>query len=169
MSVNAQLGKGVAPQPGGFKSLSQGNYSIGYPSDWTVNTSGQMGTKFVILSPLASDSDSFQENVNLVIQDLSGHPLNLNDFTNLSVDQIGTFPNGRVIDKQLQKGGGTGHEYAKIIFTGDQNGNHLKFEQYYWIVGKEAYVLTFTALSSTFDNYKPVGEKMLNTFVFKNP
>jgi len=43
----------------------------------------------------------------------------------------------------------------------------LKVEQYYWVVNKEAYVLTFTSETSEYDNYQQVGESILNSFKIK--
>ena len=53
-----------------WKIFDHLNYSISYPSTWELNHDGQMGTSFIISSPLESDNDNFKENVNLVIQDL---------------------------------------------------------------------------------------------------
>jgi hypothetical protein len=43
-----------------WETIKGENYTIQYPSDWDLNKSGQMGN----------------ENVNVVIQDLTGHPIN---------------------------------------------------------------------------------------------
>lgn len=59
------------------------------------------------------------------------------------------------------------HPYQKEVYSGDQANYKLAFEQYYWVVGNNAYVLTFTAEQTAYDEYKAIGEKMMNTFRIK--
>ena len=54
--------------------------------------------------------------------------------------------------------------YQKVIYTGEQGMFNLKFEQYYWIVGDKAFILTLTCEESQFDNFQVKGEKVLNSF-----
>lgn len=141
-------------------------YAINYPTSWSLDTSGQGGTKFVFLSPAESDGDAFKENVNLIIQDLKGYNLDLNGYTKLSTEQVKTMiTNSKILESKRVKQGAT--EYHKIIYTGDLQTYHLTFEQYYWVVNDRAYVLTFTAEQTKFKTYQAVGEKILNSFVLK--
>ena len=74
-----------------WKTVDQLNYSIQYPPTWELNQSGQMGASFFLFSPLESDKDKFKENVNLLIQDLSGQNIDLNKYTEISEGQINTM------------------------------------------------------------------------------
>lgn len=47
-----------------------------------------MGTSLIILSPLESEKDTFRENVNLLIQDLTGLDIGLDQYTKISEDQM---------------------------------------------------------------------------------
>ena len=71
-----------------WKSLDNPSYSIKYPSHWELNESGEMGTSLIILSPLESEKDTFRENVNLLIQDLTGLDIGLDQYTKISEDQM---------------------------------------------------------------------------------
>ena len=73
---------------GDWKSLSENNYSINYPDNWELNKAGQMGTSFILFSPLSSKKDNFKENVNLLVQDLKGHDLDLDKYVEISEGQI---------------------------------------------------------------------------------
>jgi len=149
-----------------WKQLNESGYSIQYPSDWELNTSRQMGTSFVILSMQATPQDQFRENVNLLIQDLTGHDLNLDKYTEISEGQITTMlTNGVMLESKRIKAGGS--EFHKLIYTGDQEPLKLKFEQYYWVKNNNAYVLTFTTEVNQFDAFKETGEKILNSFILK--
>lgn len=149
-----------------WSTLNKNNISIDYPKDWELNESGQMGTNFILFSPLTSPKDQFRENVNLLVQDLTGYNLDLEKYVEISEKQIKTLmANGkiikskRVLNKELS--------YQKIIFKGKQGVLDLKFEQYCWEVEDKAYVLTLTCEENQFQKYKVIGEKKLNTFRFE--
>lgn len=146
-----------------WKVLKETNYSIQYPQNWELNKSGQMGSTFYIFSRLTSPQDKFSENVNLIIQSLQGQKINLDKYVEISEGQIKTMiTNGNLIEsKRLNI---NGHEFQKVIYTGDQGIFKLKFEQYYWVLKGQAYILTFTCEKNQFDTYKLTGEKILNSF-----
>src|ERR1035437_4578073 len=150
----------------GWLTLKQKDYSIKYPNNWELDQSGQSGTTFILLSVLEMAEDLFRENINLITQDLNGKNINLAKYTEISVEQIKTMiPNSKITESELVKGKSGG--YHKIIYTGDQNNFHLKFEQHYWVINNKAYILTFTCEESKFADYKEVAEKILNSFTIK--
>lgn len=149
-----------------WKTLDQAICSIQYPGTWDKDESGQMGTSFFILSPVESTEDKFRENVNLLIQDLTGKNIDLNKYTDISENQIKTLAvNSNLVESKRIKN--AGEEYQKVIYSADQGGAHLKFEQYFFIVKEKAYVLTFSSELNKFDQYKEVAEKILNSFQLK--
>ena len=147
----------------GWKSLSENSYSIEYPENWELNKSGQMGTSFILFSQLSSGQDQFKENVNLIIQDLTGHNLDLDKYVEISEGQIKTMiTDGNLIESKRITTGDL--NYHKVIYTGRQGVFNLKFEQYFWVVGDKANILTLTCEESQFDNYQIIGERILNSF-----
>jgi len=147
-----------------WNNLNGANYTINYPSEWELNKSGLMGTKFIIFSPLSSKGDNFKENINLIIQDLTAHNIDLNQYVKISEKQIKTIiTEGKIISStRLNK---DGKEFQKVIYTGKQGIYDLQFEQYYWVENNNAYILTFTCKAAEFSDYKNIGEKILNSFV----
>ncbi|MBK8442240.1 MAG: hypothetical protein IPL35_01995 [Sphingobacteriales bacterium] len=147
-------------------SIMENKYAIKYPSNWEVNKSGQMGTSFILFSPLSNESDKFKENVNLLIQDLTGYDLNLDQYVEISEGQIKTMlTEGQIISSERKKK--DKQEYQKVIYTGKQGIYDLKFEQYYWVIDNQAFVLTLTGEKEEFDKYQDIGEKILNSFEIK--
>lgn len=149
-----------------WNSLNEKDFSIQYPEKWELNKSDLMGTSFILLSPLTSETDQFRENVNLIIQDLTGHNIDLNKFVEISESQIKTLvtdvnfiSRNRIKDKRV--------EFQKLIYTGKQGMFNLKFEQYYWVQNDKAYVLTLTCEVNEFNNFKDIGEKILDSFIIK--
>jgi hypothetical protein len=149
-----------------WKTFSGTGYSIQYPSTWELNQSAQMGTSFILFSPLENSQDQFRENVNLIVQDLTGQNIDLDKYSQISEEQVKTMiTNSSLIEsKRIKKHNG---EYHRMVYTGDQDIFHLKFEQYYWVISDKAYVLTLTCEQDKFDYFKQIGENILNSFLFK--
>jgi len=149
-----------------WEPLTENNYSLNYPKDWELNKSGLMGTSFILFSPLSSEKDQFKENINLLVQDLTGHNLNLEKYAKLSEGQIKTMiTDGNILESKTVATDTLSHH--QIIYTGRQGVFNLKFEQYYWVIDDTAYVLTLTCEESQFKNYQKIGEEILNSFKLK--
>jgi len=149
-----------------WQSLSDDQYEIKYPSNWEVNRSGEMGTSFILFSPLSNKSDNFKENINLLIQDLTGYDLTLDQYAEISEGQIKTMvTNGKIILSERNKQETLA--YQKVIYSGRQGVYNLKYEQFYWVIHDKAYVLTLTCKEAEFDNYQDIGEKILESFEIK--
>lgn len=146
-----------------WTTITQPDFSIQYPSDWALDNSGKMCTQYFFFSPKESDTDLFRDNVNLMVQDLTGYSMDLKAFAALSEDQIKTLMiNGQILESgPLKSGNITCH---RILFTGDQGTYHLKFEQYYFVRENLAYVLTLTCEIEKFEKFKSTGERILNSF-----
>lgn len=145
-----------------LKILDDKEYTIKYPGTWEVNQSGQMGMSFALFSPLSFDGDQFRENVNLIIQDLSGHEMDLTDFVNLSENQIRTI----MQDSEILKSEKSGDNHL-MIYSATMGQYKLKFSQRYWLINNKAYILTFTAEQTEFDNYKGISNQIMNSFQIK--
>ncbi|MBK8807831.1 MAG: hypothetical protein IPO21_14755 [Bacteroidales bacterium] len=152
--------------PDDWKTIDESFFTIQYPDSFELNKSGQMGMSFILLSKQTSQQDLFRENVNLIIQDLTGQNINLDKYVEISEGQIRTMiTNGNIIESKRIKTDDL--EYQKVIYTGTQGQFKLKFEQYYLIVKQKAYILTLTCETNQFDKYQAIGEKIMNSFKIK--
>lgn len=157
---------GQTPEHEDWKTIAQSNYSLQYPADWELNESGQLGTTLILFSPLESADDTFRENINLIVQDLTGYNLDLDKYAKISEEQVKTMiTNSKIVESK--KIPSNPNPYHKIIYTGTQGVFDLKFEQYYFIVDNKAYILTFTAERDNFGKFKKTGEEILNSFIIK--
>lgn len=146
--------------------LSDSNFSILYPNNWELNEEGANNMKFIVLSPQSSVIDEFRENVNLNEQNIKGMGIDLDAFVSVSIDQIGSMiKNGELLVNERIKTKKS--EYHKFIYFGEFGNFRLIFIQYCWIKNDKAYVLTFTAQKSEYENYKSTAEKIMNSFKFK--
>jgi hypothetical protein len=142
-------------------------FSITYPEDWELDLSGQMGSSFLLFSNLTDAEDNFRENVNLMIQDLSGQPMNLNQFIELSENQVRTL----ITDGQLElskRHTKDEREFHEFVYTGTQGLYKLKFMQYCWVESNQAKVLSFTAEQDQFDLFAETAGGIMKSFEIKN-
>jgi hypothetical protein len=150
-----------------WKTVDESAYSMQYPSEWELDQSGQMGTSLVLFSPLESGEDKFKENINVLIQSLTGRNIDLDKYTEISEEQVKTMLTNPVLIESKRMKAGT-QEFHKVIYTADQGVFHLKFEQYYLVTADNAYILTLTCEQTKFDDFKETGENILNSFKLKN-
>ena len=149
-----------------WKDFNEEQYQLKYPSDWTVDLSGKIGTSFIFFSPSSDEADKFSENVNLLIQDLSAFDVTLDQYVKVSEGQVeSVITDGKILMSDRKEK--NEQEYQRIIYTGKQGEFNLKFEQYYWVIDEKAYVLTLTCEEDEFENYQETGETILNSFVLK--
>jgi hypothetical protein len=101
----------------GWEHLKKEKFEIQYPANWELNEEGLMGTSLILLSLILHQDDAFRENVNLLIQDLSSYPMNLDEYAKLSTSQIETMiEDGVLISSEKIKG--ELYEYQKVHYTG---------------------------------------------------
>ena len=147
-----------------WKTINESTYSIQYPDNWELNTEKSMGTSFIIFSEQTSSEDKFRENINLIIQNLEGYNLNLDDYVAISEEQISKMvTNGIIFESKRLNTNNT--EFQKIIFTGKQGLFQLKFVQYYFIKDEKAYVLTFTCEEIQYEKYIFITDQILDSFL----
>ena len=154
---------GIFCQSDSFTTFSSKNYQISYPDLWEFDTSKMMGTTFFIFSPLENDSDTFRENVNFVIQDLSGQDINLETYKQISDAQFeNLLKKEDIIESTIIKSGQK--EYFRASYLMTQGKFRLKITSICYLANKKAYLLTFTSELSKYDSYKETGEKILASF-----
>jgi len=142
------------------------NFSITFPSDWTLDQSRTMNTEFILFSPLNNPVDVFRENVNLLMTDMSEYNMTMDDIVKLSEEQIATLiTEAKVIQSvRRQK---DGMEYHFFEYTGKQGTYNLRFLQHFYLKDGMGYVLTFSAETKSFADFEKTGNNILNSFKVK--
>lgn len=139
--------------------------SIKYPADWVV-MQGYGGAKVVFASPFDGPLDYFQENVSVVIQDISKAPLNLREYSDKAIEQMqAVFQENFILEESTAIATLSGLPAYKVIFTGKGPETELMYYMTWAVVDKvTAYQVTFTAFPSQFDKYYPTVQKMVESF-----
>ena len=149
-----------------LKTHADKEFSIKYPSNWELNSEGKMTTSFILFAPLESAQDKFKENINLIIQDLSGYTIDLDAYTAISEQQLkNAVTNFKPIESKQIKN--EKDSYHHIIYEGEQAGFKLYFQQQYRVKNNKAYVLTYTAEQQSVKRFSDVATKILNSFQLK--
>lgn len=161
--VNAFEKKEKPGQDENWNTFQGDGYTIQYPSDWQSDDSGMMGTSMILFAPRSSDTDQFQENVNLIIQDLRTIEIDLDAYAKISTDQVKSLITNSEIEVNKRLGSGE-DEYHMMVYTGDQGKFKLKYVQYYWVRNEKAFVLTFTSEQDQFEDYRETGLQILDSF-----
>src|SRR6187397_2716847 len=119
-----------------------------------------MGTEFFVFSPLENETDKFSENVNGLIQDLSGQIIDLEKYKQITEKQLADMAtDGKVFESSIIKA--DGKEYFKIIYAMTQGKFRLKITTVCFIKNDKAYLATFSAELDKYEQYKKTGEEIL--------
>ena len=152
--------------PSNWESYATDNLSIQYPNDWTLTHNGEMGTLFIIKSELTSTKDDFSENINLVTEDISTFEVTLDMYADVSVTNIERMVEGvEMITNTRIKG--EDKDFHKLVYSSNQNGYLLVYEQYLWVTNSTAYVLTFVGKKGEYEAFKEIAEKIMDSFRIK--
>lgn len=146
-----------------FEEYTNEMYSVNYPKQWRLDTSGTMSTEFILFSELKED-DAFSENVNMIVQDLSNQGFTMKSYMKLSENQIKNMvPDSKIIESVFDKE----NKHHMLVWSGNVTGQVLKFKQYFYLEKEKIYVLSLTTLPETYDSYITIGEKILDSFKLK--
>lgn len=142
--------------------LKNKNYTIEYPSNWSLSEAGEMGSKFMITSPLSSEDDKFAENVNLIVQSKKTAAVTFDEFVANSRKQMAAIiPEFKMLkDENLKTENQTNH----MSYLGLMRKEKLKIEQYIIDTKSDFYILTFTMSLNDENDYNEIAKKILDSF-----
>jgi len=122
-----------------------------------------MGTEFFVFSPLENDTDKFRENVGLLIQNLAGQNIGLEQYKKITDGQITEMAtDGKIFESLVLKS--DKGEYYKVTYAMTQGKFRLKITSFCYIKKDKAYLVTFTSAFDQYDQYKKTGVEILNSF-----
>ena len=147
-----------------WKTIETATYSISCPATWW-NKGSVVGSKFTLF-PKMPIHDDWSESINLTIEDISGYNLNLNSYISLSLVNMRKGMSSFNLLESRTENSMSGN-YQKIVCTGVQGNLYLKWVQYVWVSGGNAYLLTFTSQQNDFNSLVKVATNIMNTFSIK--
>lgn len=138
------------------------NIKLSYPENYEL-LKGVMGTVVVFLKEKEDPTNLFQENLNVMVQDLSNQPMTLEEYNSLSLREIGSF----ITDAKILSSDKTilaGKPAYEVVYTGKQGAYTFKWKQKWTIIDNIAYVLSYTSEINQFDNSLKAFDKIFDSF-----
>lgn len=143
-------------------------FSVEYPESWEVEEDSG-GAVVTFLSPLTSDDDPFHENVNVVVEDLGGVDVTLEEYIDAAVAQLpGIIPD---IQINNEFGDVMGGQPSWILtYTGTQEGFSFTWVQEVALFEGAAYILTYSGLNEGDDylEFRPYAIAIFQSFDFRD-
>ena len=136
-----------------------------YPSNWAIKEN-QMGSLVAFVSPRESESDSFMENVNLLLEN-TPPDTSLEKYNSYGLEMLKKV----VTDFNIIESNDTtlgGLPASNMIYTGRMGEFNLKYFQVWTLKDGKAYVCTYTADQKSFDKYLPVAKNVIDSLKFSS-
>ena len=153
----------IFAQNADFETLSTENFKINYPSGWTVDQSGTMGTEFFIFDAPTNDDDLFSENINLMLEDKWSDTTTLESYGNYNLELLPKYiQDYKYISSELSQQNGT--DVFKVEYTGASGTFKLHFKQVMAFKGDVIYIVTFTMEQNQVEVYESTAENILESF-----
>jgi len=153
--------EGAEPEVAGAPVDPELGFGITFPEDWQEKR-GAMGTAILALSPKEDANDNFQENVNVVTEDVPAG-MTTGDYVKTSLGSMGDIlTDFKVVSNVPTTVGG---KNAVALTYNHRMGNYkLKVLAYMIISSGKGYVITCTAMEGSFEKYKAQFEEVCRSF-----
>ena len=144
-----------------YENIERG-FRVNYPTAWSKqNRDDFFATGVVFFSPLEEDTDKFKERVSVLVENLS-EDTSLDKYTEQSLLEIEKLSDPNVGEPQTISLGE--NEGKQVVYDSEENGKPVQRMQAWSVEDNNAYVITYTAESDTYDKYLPTVEKMIESF-----
>ncbi|WGV28056.1 serine/threonine-protein kinase [Halotia branconii] len=141
---------------------------IKYLPQWqkTVTPDRITGNLVKFVSPKQGDSDPYQENVNLIVQDLPENNQDLEQFTKFFLDGIKlSNANTKIIEEGKTQI--ANRPAYRIVYTLEEEGINIKRLQVWMVKNNKAYIITYTADVRKYSEYLSIAQTMIKSFEVK--
>ena len=149
-----------------MEELNKKAYSLKYPKSWTLTELPSAKKKdalmpeLVLMGPAVSPSDEWRENITLITEDFSAHGATAEQYLAASEANIElVITKGEDITVEKVERDGT--SFHKTIYPSEDD---IVIEQYYFIKGQKAYILTLSCKEASVERCQENGEKILDSF-----
>jgi eukaryotic-like serine/threonine-protein kinase len=150
-------------------SIASYNVRIEHPQEWQPEEKPDRITGNLVrfISPLVNSADSYQENVNLIVQNLSESRNTLELFTPFRLDVIKqSAQNIKFIQEGQQRL--ANQEAYQVTYTLEEDGKSLQRLQVWTVKDGKVYILTYTAEPNEYEKYLPFVKQMISSFQITN-
>ena len=150
------------------------DFDITVPATWFHYELNQENMVYYAVSPLENEDDTVTEDLLITKDALSG--VNLNTFYNAFVADMADDTTFHIVSQSGDTtiNGETGKKLVNVqtlysinSTTHDTLVFHAKMTRYFFAHNNYGYILSMSALTTTFDAYKPIYDDIITSFKFK--
>ena len=141
-------------------------FSVRYPAQGAL-TENKDGAAVIFSSPMATKLDTFSENVNIVVQDISSRPMDLQKYTQTAIHQMQVVFEQNLEIVESSPAMLAGLPAHKFVFIGKGPDTELQFMSVWTLDDLTAYQVTYTAPSSGYAQYLVKAQGIINSFSLK--
>jgi len=138
-------------------------FQISYPLEWEI-AEDFMGSVVMFLSPQETSEDTFRENLNIMVQDLTAQPMTLEQYTEISMGQFRQIVTDFKILSPLAQSSLLNYPGHELHFTGKQGQHKLTWYSTWSLIDHNAYILTCTGEKKRFKRFWPTFREMVSAF-----
>jgi len=139
------------------------NFSIQYPTTWNMEENA-FWSHVMMFTPQV-EWDNFRENVGVITEELPS-TISVDEYYKQAkvhlIDFIADFDEVKNENMKV-----AGYDAKKIQYLGSQWTYNLKWQQVFFIKDKTTYVVTYTAMADTFDEFVGTVDEMIETMTVK--
>ena len=138
-------------------------YTISYPNNWRLDTSGRANSDVFIFSEKESADDDFTENINVMKENVQSSGLDFEQYLELNQKNFSnSVPNAKLISSE--RFSKDGMPYQKLIWSFQYDPFTLETTQYYFMNKGMVYVVTFSCEKGKVPAFAAVSQKIMNSF-----
>jgi len=149
-----------------WKSIQVHEFVVECPQSWAIDTSGNSGMDFLILSPFSNEEDGYNDFVNMAVMPMYGLGKNLDTYVADVVKDIPFFYSKSIITKN-SKEKKAGRDCYVLTYAGILNTFPIAIHQYIWFENDKSYTLTYTAEQGSFETWFKNAERIMDSLKFK--
>jgi uncharacterized membrane protein YhaH (DUF805 family) len=161
----------TTPLKKGFKLYQSFDYSLQYPSNWGLDTTGKSGCDFIAYAPLSPEVGQYQENIATEIEYITGKGLDLKTFIAIVLHRDhnqGGITHTNFLDTALTFSNLNKMQYYKVLSTYEVKSSKVYEEMNVYMTSTIACAITFTYAPNVSDHNKVLGRAALQSFIIKN-
>ena len=149
-----------------FVRYNHPQFSVKYPALWT-REENKNGAEVILYSPMENELDLFQENVNVVVQDVDQRVRSLQEYSEMAIMQMKVVFEKNIEIRESAPTYLSGNPAHKLVFIGHGPDGDLEYMVAWTLAKGKAYQITYTSMADSYDKYLPQVEKIFNSLDIK--
>jgi serine/threonine-protein kinase len=140
---------------------AQTGIRLRYPADWNSQPD-VAGTVVAVTAPPEGELDPFQENINVIVEDLSRRGRDFERYTQEAMRQIaGAFRESSILESARTTL--DGHPAHRVVFLANMGPLELVYTQVWTVSDGKAYLVTYTASRERYARFLEAAQNIIGS------